>query len=241
MIKEEDIRQYFIFLREEKDLTILSRKTEDRINSLFLPTVSYRPYYAQKGLAKRLSCSNPTNPNSQIRLDFEAARRVNQHRLGILPGAAESELQPAQHLSIPSILRSLFTNRSLAFETLPTLTEIADMDEAAAAAHRPDQEDAVSAHRSSSTAEQEEGEEPFSDAPSPVRAVLNRPWPSPVLIPSPSGKVRTLVATSDTIGPPITPKKLFFAEIEDCGKPDGKIHVVRCCVSLESVCEGKLA
>jgi hypothetical protein len=35
-------------------------------------------------------------------------------------------------------------------------------------------------------------------------------------------------------------KKLFFAEIEDCGKRDGKLHVVRCCVSLESVCEGKL-
>jgi hypothetical protein len=37
----------------------------------------------------------------RIRLDFEAARRVNQHRLGILPGATVSEHQPAQHLSIP--------------------------------------------------------------------------------------------------------------------------------------------
>jgi hypothetical protein len=36
-------------------------------------------------------------------------------------------------------------------------------------------------------------------------------------------------------------KKLFFAEIEDCGKRDGEIYVVRCCVSLESACEGKLA
>jgi hypothetical protein len=36
-------------------------------------------------------------------------------------------------------------------------------------------------------------------------------------------------------------KKLFFAEIEDCGKRDGETYVVRCCVSLESACEGKLA
>jgi hypothetical protein len=101
-------------------------------------------------------------------------------------------------------------------DTFESFTSMDD-DGAAAAAHRPVQEDAVSAHRPSPIAQQSsssssEEEEPFSDAPSPVRAVLNRPWPSPVLIPSPSGKVRTLVATSDTIGPPITPEELDALE-----------------------------
>ncbi|CAO2039093.1 unnamed protein product [Urochloa humidicola] len=60
-----------------------------------------------------------------------------------------------------------------------------------------------------------EKEVPFAYAPSPVRAVLNRPWPDPVVIPptSPSGKYRTLVATAKDIGPPITPEE--FAALED--------------------------
>uniref|UniRef100_A0A8R7NXM2 DUF3615 domain-containing protein n=1 Tax=Triticum urartu TaxID=4572 RepID=A0A8R7NXM2_TRIUA len=57
---------------------------------------------------------------------------------------------------------------------------------------------------------------PFSDAPSPVRAVRNRPWPSPIVIPpeaNPSGKYRILVATADDIGDPISPEEI--AALED--------------------------
>ncbi|XBJ07705.1 uncharacterized protein [Aegilops tauschii subsp. strangulata] len=57
---------------------------------------------------------------------------------------------------------------------------------------------------------------PFSDAPSPVRAVLNRPWPSAVVIrpeDNPSGKYRTLVATAKDIGDPISPEEM--AALED--------------------------
>ncbi|XP_044371638.1 uncharacterized protein [Triticum aestivum] len=57
---------------------------------------------------------------------------------------------------------------------------------------------------------------PFSDAPSPVRAVLNRPWPSAVVIrpeDNPSGKYRTLVATAKDIGDPISPEEI--AALED--------------------------
>ncbi|KAI5022524.1 hypothetical protein ZWY2020_059254 [Hordeum vulgare] len=71
--------------------------------------------------------------------------------------------------------------------------------------------------RPSSLAAEEKGKQPapYSDAPSPVRAVLNRPWPSPVLIPpdSPSGKHRTLVATTKDIGDPISPEEV--AALED--------------------------
>ena len=34
-------------------------------------------------------------------------------------------------------------------------------------------------------------------------------------------------------------KKLFFAEIEDCGRGREEILKVRCCVPLDSLCEGK--
>ncbi|KAE8819997.1 hypothetical protein D1007_02180 [Hordeum vulgare] len=71
--------------------------------------------------------------------------------------------------------------------------------------------------RPSSLAAEEKGKQPapYSGAPSPVRAVLNRPWPSPVLIPpdSPSGKHRTLVATTKDIGDPISPEEV--AALED--------------------------
>lgn len=72
-------------------------------------------------------------------------------------------------------------------------------------------------HRPAMIAEEKEKEPAlFSGAPSPVRAVLDRPWPSPVVIPpehSPSGKARTLVATADAIGDPISPEEL--AALED--------------------------
>ena len=34
-------------------------------------------------------------------------------------------------------------------------------------------------------------------------------------------------------------KKLFFTEIEDCGQGGVEILEVRCCVPLDSLCEGK--
>uniref|UniRef100_A0A0E0KZZ6 DUF3615 domain-containing protein n=1 Tax=Oryza punctata TaxID=4537 RepID=A0A0E0KZZ6_ORYPU len=51
---------------------------------------------------------------------------------------------------------------------------------------------------------------PFSDALLHVHAVLNRPWPEPILVaPTTSnGKFRTLVATANDIGPPISPEEL---------------------------------
>ena len=64
--------------------------------------------------------------------------------------------------------------------------------------------------------EKEKEPAPFSDAPPLVRAVLNRPWPSTVVIPpekSPFGKICTLVATADAIGDPISPEEL--AALED--------------------------
>ncbi|TVU47607.1 hypothetical protein EJB05_07213, partial [Eragrostis curvula] len=69
--------------------------------------------------------------------------------------------------------------------------------------------------RSSMVEEEEEKPVRFADAPSPVRAVLNRPWPAPTVIPpsSPSGKFRTLVATAETIGDPVSTEE--FAALED--------------------------
>jgi hypothetical protein len=66
---------------------------------------------------------------------------------------------------------------------------------------------------------------PFSDAPSPVRAVLHRPWPSPVVIApedNPSGKVRTLLATADAIRVPISPEEL--AALEDKEGDDASVR-----------------
>ncbi|KAM0847115.1 hypothetical protein ACQ4PT_055238 [Festuca glaucescens] len=79
-------------------------------------------------------------------------------------------------------------------------------------------------HRPSMIAEKEKEKEketepaPFSDASSSVRAVLDRPWPSPIVIAAedhPSGKVRTLLATADDIGDPISPEELAALEDKD--------------------------
>ncbi|KAF0927666.1 hypothetical protein E2562_035574 [Oryza meyeriana var. granulata] len=58
---------------------------------------------------------------------------------------------------------------------------------------------------------------PFSDASSPVRAVLNRPWPDPILVLARAsyGKSRTLVATAKDIGPPISLEELAALEPND--------------------------
>lgn len=73
-------------------------------------------------------------------------------------------------------------------------------------------------HRPSMIAEEKKEPAPFSDAPSSVRAVLDRPWPSPVVIAAednPSGKARTLLATADDIGDPISPEELAALEDKD--------------------------
>ncbi|XP_044371906.1 uncharacterized protein [Triticum aestivum] len=67
---------------------------------------------------------------------------------------------------------------------------------------------------------------PYSDAPSPVRAVLNRPWPSPVLIPpdSPSRKYRTPVATAKDIGDPISPEEIAALEDKESDDANARFY-----------------
>ncbi|KAM3406969.1 hypothetical protein ACQJBY_000794 [Aegilops geniculata] len=81
--------------------------------------------------------------------------------------------------------------------------------------------------RPSLVAEEEDKQPvPYSDAPSPVRAVLNRPWPSPVLIPpdSPSGKYRTLVATAKDIGDPISPEEIAALEDKESDDANARFY-----------------
>ena len=68
---------------------------------------------------------------------------------------------------------------------------------------------------------------PFSDAPSPVRAVLNRPWPSAVVIrpeDNPSGKYRTLVATAKDIGDPISPEEIAALEDKESDDANARFY-----------------
>ena len=88
--------------------------------------------------------------------------------------------------------------------------------------------DSSTEHRPTMIAEEKEKEPaPFSDAPPSVRAVLDRPWPSPVVIPpedSPSGKACTLVATADAIGDPISPEELAALEDEESDEASTRFY-----------------